>query len=230
MDAAKGYCDEAEGWDMTRRHGKTRIWLPLVILLVSSALCVLAGVLWHRQQLADSEQPKDMQGNSVTVDGGDLPSGEVLKRMAVTEGNGSRLVVPSVGLDVALGELSEVNGQITPPGFTSAYLVRNRGAGSLESANQHTVYVVTHSVNWGKAPGNYLIDVADAKPAVAIGAEISIGDLRYKVTDTSTVLKTELGKQASVWEDAPGKLELITCLQREQGKSLKNVIITAQLQ
>ncbi|KFI82291.1 class F sortase [Bifidobacterium psychraerophilum] len=211
----------------SRRNQKL---LPALLLVVSIAVCVIGVyIFWSRMDYND-EQPKDMEGNAVSIEDGDLPHGSELKSMKVTEDNGTRLVVPSVGLNVGIGALSEVAGQITPPGFTNAYIVRNRGAGELSKANQQTLFVVTHSVNWGKAPGNYLIDVSDGKPAVHIGAQIEIGALKYKVTETETVLKEDLGSTSSVWENTPGRLVLITCLQREQGRSLKNVVIMAQME
>ncbi|MFT8988295.1 MAG: hypothetical protein ABF966_08695 [Bifidobacterium psychraerophilum] len=213
---------------MSASHRKVTPWLVL-LLLISVLVCATGAYLLWSQMRLDDAQPKDLQGNIVALEDGDLSTGNELKQMNVVSDTGIHLTVPSVGLDVPVGSLSEVNGQITPPGFTSAYIVRNRGAGNLQEASKHTLFVVTHSVNHGQAPGNYLINVADGRPTVAVGEQIHLGTLKYQISGTTTILKSELGGTSSVWEDSPGRLVLITCLQREHGKSLKNVVITAEI-
>lgn len=50
-----------------------------------------------------------------------------LAKMRAGDDGGSRLKVPTLGLDVPLGELPMVGGNFTPPGFKSAYKVRKSG-------------------------------------------------------------------------------------------------------
>lgn len=169
---------------------------------------------------------KDLAGNDAVLDPGvTSPPGS-----NAVEDTGERFRVPSVELDVPLGEVSEVDGEITPPGFGSVYIVRNRGVG-LASADQGTVYAVTHSVRGGGvAPGNALIDVRNKKAAVDVGSVIDIGDRQYEVTGTLRVGKGELPTTSQLWEDVPGRLVVITCLQNPQGKpSSDNMVVTAQL-
>lgn len=207
--------------DRTRAATVFAVVMFLLTAIIGGGILVQGGV----QRLA---APKDLQGEPVQLQDGDLPSGAVVRRMHVVAAAGIRFRVPSVGLDVGVGELSEIDGEITPPGFKEVYLVRNRGVG-LAQAETGTVYVVTHSVRPGAAPGNSLIDVADGRSALSAGAKILVGDRAYTVTRAFTVEKTALASTADIWTDQPGRLVVVTCLQREQGRSLQNSVITAQL-
>ena len=173
----------------------------------------------------------DLKGHPVQVDPGTLPPAKTQKAMKVVPDIGQRLTVPSVGLNVRLGELSEADNTITPPGFDSAYLVRNLGA-SLEHPEQGTVYVAAHSVRGGGiGPGNYLIDVEHGTARVKPGATVQVGDHTYVVTDSKTVEKDRLPNDQAIWTNTPGRLVLITCLQLPSGApSTDNLIITATLQ
>lgn len=94
-----------------------------------------------------------------------------------------------------------------------------------------TVYVLTHSVYEGYAPGNALIDV-DAGAGAAMleeGDAIEIGGLASRVTSSMATAKTDLPREADVWSDEPGRLVVITCLQRDGAGSVDNVVIFAEL-
>lgn len=185
------------------------------------------GLVAWRAMESHSEL-KDLNGNSVSLESGDMPSKEVIKDMRVREVPGIRLTIPSVKLNVAIGELSAVDGVITPPTFTQAYMVRNMGV-DLAQAATGSVYVVTHSVREGLAPGNYLINVDVGKSTLKHGATIHIGDRTYSVNGTMYITKNDLASTPAVWKSIPGRLVLITCLQRTHGNSVKNVVITADL-
>ncbi|HEX4401972.1 MAG TPA: hypothetical protein VHZ98_11635 [Galbitalea sp.] len=90
---------------------------------------------------------------------------------------GVTLNVPSVGLDVPLGALNAVDGEITPPGFTSAYWVRNLAVPASGGAAR-TVFVVMHSLRGGVAPGNYLTNV-QTQTSKAI---VKVAGIDYTVT------------------------------------------------
>ncbi|MGP9694269.1 class F sortase [Brachybacterium sp. AOP25-B2-12] len=203
-----------------------------IVLAVLSVLAVVAGaVMLTHQAVETSEAPKDLDGNAVQLEPADVPPPEVADRMEVQDApaqGGPRLAIPSASLDVPLGSLLAVDGEITPPGFTQAYAVRNLGVGT-EHAADGTVYVVMHSVQHGNAPGNAVIDVDTGAVSVADGAKIQVGDLHYTVTGSLTVGKGELASRADLWSDDPGRLVLITCLQRTEGRSLDNAVIIAQL-
>lgn len=172
----------------------------------------------------------DLKGNSVAFEPGSMPSAKVVQQMRAVADEGQRFRAPSVGLNVPLGAMTMVDNTITPPGFRSAYRVRNLGV-SLQRADHGTVFVAMHSLRGGAVgPGNYLIDVARARARITKGAQIDVGDRKYIVTGTQLIKKTELGSKSAVWRDKPGRLVVITCLQRAQGgPSVDNVVLYAQL-
>lgn len=124
------------------------------LLLMGAVVIGGAGIIWqHQAPTADA--PVDLEGDAVSLAPEDTPSEEVVAQMDVEPGaeDEDGLVVPSVDHAVPLGTLSAVDGEITPPGFTEAYRVRHLGV-PVEEAEDKTVYVVTHSVQDGYAPGS----------------------------------------------------------------------------
>ncbi|WP_245988684.1 class F sortase [Flexivirga caeni] len=195
----------------------------VAIALVTSGVTLVA-------RAKQSTAPFDLHGRRVALDPGTTPDASARTRMHATEDTGRRFRVPSVHLDVPLGALTMADRAITPPGFTSAYLVRNLGA-SPETPARGTVFVVMHSLRDGAVgPGNYLIDVDAGTARVAKGARIEVGPATYAVTGTRAIGKAELPGARSVWRDTPGRLVIITCLQRPGGgPSVDNIVITAEL-
>ncbi|WP_245980098.1 class F sortase [Gryllotalpicola protaetiae] len=171
-----------------------------------------------------------MRGNSVRLEPGSGLTPQVIHDMNAVADSGDRFRVPSVGLDVPLGALDMTHGTITPPGFASAYDVRNLGV-PLSQAPTGTVFVATHSLrNGAVGPGNYLIDVKAQKAKVAVGATIDVADVAYSVTGAKAIGKLDISSDADVWANVPGRLVVITCLQRRDGRaSTQNMVITAQL-
>lgn len=159
-----------------------------------------------------------------------MPSVETLAKMNVVNDMGVRFVVPSVSLDVPLGELSSVDGEVSPPGFTSAYAVRDPGV-PLEDAPAGTVFIVMHSLRaGGVAPGNFLIDVERETFQLVQGDIIRVGKWTYQVAATQAVPKPDLALDTSIWAPAPGRLIVITCLQNPSGTpSTHNAVIIANL-
>lgn len=201
---------------------------PAPLLVWLSVLLVLAGsgiLVWNHVQ--ERDLPRDLAGNPVRLEEGDTPAPDVVVAMDVRSGGGSRLSVPSVHLDVPLDSLDAVDGEVTPPGFSEAYLIRNMGV-DLEHRQDGTVYVVTHSVRHGDAPGNSLIDVEKGSSQVQAGDTIQVGDATYVAERSLTVAKGDLASAPGIWDDEPGRLVLITCLQRESGRSLQNVVVIAR--
>lgn len=207
-----------------RRLGPVRIILAIAFSLVA----VIAAGWTINAYLAQQTQPKDMRGIPVVFP---APSPEMLERIdAVASEGGIRLNVPVAALDVPVGAINQVDGVMDPPGFASAYLVRNYGA-NLAHAAVGTVFVVMHSCRGGAVcPGNYLIDIPAGAAAVPDGTDVYLGDLHYRVTGWQKVDKPQVGATAEIWENAPGRLVLLTCLQnRKQTASTQNMVITAQL-
>lgn len=204
-----------------RMRRRRRRWvLPAVAVAAAGAL------VWSTLGLIEYAQgPVDMEGNHVAYGGGVAPSDE---SSAVPQTGTDRFDVPSVHLDVPLGAMSAVDGVIEPPGFTSAYWVRNMGV-SPTAPETGTVFVAMHSLrNGAVGPGNFLIDVDKATASVGAGQRIRVADTTYTVTRTLEIDKPDIGAASQVWANTPNRLVVITCLQRPQGgPSLQNVVIEA---
>lgn len=216
------------------RQGKRprirRIGVYGATALVALAL-IGAGVV----NLAQAEHPAatqlDMRGRAVQLDPGTTPPPAVQAQMKVTEATGERFAVPSVGLDVPLGALNEIGNAITPPGFRSAYIVRNMGT-TLDTPGDGTVYVVMHALRGGGlAPGNYLTDLRAQTSALSSGAAITVGPQTYDVVSSDTVSKAALPSDATVWTNIPNRLVVITCMEHANGSpSTDNLVIFATRQ
>lgn len=210
------------------RPRRRRSALRIIAFCVFVAIALAAGTYTVVGYEIRAHYPKDMRGNPVAVS---PPSHEVAEQTDAVAAVGSmRLRVPSTGLNVPLGELNEVDGVMDPPGFASAYLVRNYGA-NLAHATTGTVFVVMHSCRGGDiCPGNYLINVAAGEASVHDGAAVYVDGLHYRVTGWQKVYKPDVHDDTAIWADVPGRLVLFTCLQvPAQTESIDNMVITAQL-
>lgn len=205
--------------------------LPAVVAIVGVAFLIFALTGTQPGNNSDAGAvPRDLRGNAVAYDPGSEPAPEVLEAMDVSDDINERFSVESVGLDVALGELTVVEGEITPPGFESAYLLRNLGV-MPQHAVVGTVYVVMHSLSGkGVGPGNYLIDVNTQESMVAPGERVNVMGVEYRVLGAAVVHGDQLPEDDSIWADVPGRLVVITCMQGvDGGRSPDNVVITAEL-
>ncbi|MDR1791421.1 MAG: class F sortase [Propionibacteriaceae bacterium] len=208
------------------------MWLLLLfglILILSSATIILTSMFVPPVENAT----KDLDGNWVVPedDTGWNDPDAIAAIDAVDEiPTGGRFIVPSVGLDAALGEANSYKGVINPPGFKSVYRIRDMGV-SLDKAAEGTVYVATHSLrHGGRGPGNYLFDVDTGQITVKIGDEMIADGVKYHVVDFRSIPKADLGSQSDIWENSPGRLVVITCLQRpDNSASRNNVVIIGQL-
>lgn len=204
-------------------RGRRNLLLALVAVVVLAA-AVLSTVWLALGSTAPAGALTDMSGQRVALDPEDLPA---KNQHADPAGNG-RFQIPSVGLDVPVGALNDVAGEITPPGFTSVYWVRNRGV-PVSRADQGTVFLVTHSLRGGgKAPGNFLIDVKNGKAAIPNGTTVIVDGAHYTVDASGPISKPQLAGDAAVWANTPNRLVIITCLQVPANtESVDNMIITA---
>lgn len=212
----------------TNRGPRARVVVGLLVMLLTIAGAVTVVACSSQSPVSSSGSAvRDMNGAPVHLDAQPAPAAE---SKVAAPAAGLTLKVPSVGLDVPVASLLSVDGEITPPGFTSAYWVRDRGI-APDDAQAGTLYVVTHSLrNGGKAPGNYLTDVQNGRSAVSDGATIGVGKNTYTVTSSELVTKTKLAQDSGVWTNVPGRLILITCLERpDNGPSIDNLVITATL-
>lgn len=214
--------------DHPMRGGERAAVIAASILAVG-ALTVAGYWAWEQAHDHPHSNLRDLAGNAVTFDPGTLPSPHAEHEMhAVPELPGQRLVVPAVGLNVPLGAMDAVKGQIEPPTFTSAYWVRNLGA-SPTAPTGGTVFVAMHSLRGGGiGPGNYLYDTTTSIARVYPGDSITLGNVNYTVTATTTVPKRSIRADSAVWANTPNRLLLVTCLELPTGgPSLDNFIVTA---
>lgn len=206
--------------DRSKQRGRR----GFLILGGLAALALTAGILGAAGVLTPQPTgPVDLRGHAVQNDPDATPNP---KASATPSGSG-RIVARSVGLNVPLGSLDAVDGNVTPPGFTSGYLIRNYGV-TPDRAGLGAVYVVMHSLrNGATGPGNALIDVAHKRAKIQKGATITVDDVSYKVTGTEAVTKTQL-PDSDIWTAGHDELVIITCLQRPGGgPSIDNMVITA---
>lgn len=218
--------------------------VPRVVAL--SVLCglVVAGLTWGVLTVAGRTgsgaapgAPVDLLGNVVVPDDvvplAEVPS-EPHSAPPTPSGTPTaapdrvpdgRLVIDAVGLDVPLEPMVSAGGEITPPGFDAAYWVSDIGVG-LDDAASGTVYVAMHSLRrGGVAPGNLVIDVPGQTAAVAVGDEVRADGVGYVVEQWLVVTKAALPDERTVWEQLPGRLLLITCLQNPQATPSENNLV-----
>jgi hypothetical protein len=206
------------------------------LALLTAVLCVgvVAAVNVQRDSgpaLVPAGRLLDLHGRPVAPDETAAVSAEVVARMKAVPDAGGRFRIPSVGLDVPLGELSMAGGTITPPTYASAYVVRNLGAGPTRPRSG-TVFVAMHSLRGGgTGPGNYLIDEGRDGTSLRPGSVIELDSVAYQVTRAELVDRDRIGDDATVWADVPGRLVVITCMQTPSGDRppTQNLVIEARL-
>jgi hypothetical protein len=208
------------------RKRSTVLWVG--VLLIGSLVTAGGTIAWVVSQGPPARVAAlDLSGHPVQVDPGTVAP-TTAAAAKVQQDTGQRFVVPAVGLNVALDSLGVANGNITPPGFTSAYLVRNLGT-TLTRAATGTVYVVMHSIRGGGVgPGNYLQNSKTGSTSLHTGDIITVGGVDYRMASSTLVLKTQLPADSNVWANIPRRLIVITCLEKTDGSpSTNNLIITA---
>ncbi|MCL2803396.1 MAG: class F sortase [Micrococcales bacterium] len=195
-----------------------------ILLLAAGGLALWQSDLF-RSALSPAGALRDMHGNLVTPD-----PDAIIDDPTAESDIGLRFKVPSVRLDVPLGQTAAVKGRIGPPGFTSAYWVSNLGVW-VENATEGTVYIAAHSLRHGGwAPGNALFDIETQRSMVLPGDQIVVGDQVYSVTETKIIAKPEVGKTGQLWQNTPKRLVVFTCLQNRQNTaSTDNMVIIGTL-
>lgn len=210
-----------------RRRRRRRDWLVMVAATTAAGVGV---ALLVAAATGGGSRAKSEHADVAGLDPGTLPPPATIQAMHSVPDVGLRFVARSVGLDVPLGELTMVDGNITPPGISSAYMIRNLGV-PLSDATSGTVFVVMHSCrNACHAPGDWLTNRAAGTPSLADGSLITVGELTYRVTGWQKYAKASIGTQPDVWAAKPGRLVVITCLELPTGEEpVDNLVITAQL-
>jgi hypothetical protein len=83
-----------------------------------------------------------------------------------------------------------------------------------------------HSVRGGgTGPGDLLIDDVAERARIAPGAVIEVAGVDYAVGSSRAVPKGALPDDAAVWADTPGRLIVITCLQRADGSPSRDDMV-----
>ncbi len=214
--------------------------IPVVVLGALAAACLtVAGIVGVASFQSSAAAPahtqaevRSMDNKIVTPDPVITAAPEPIPAPTPTETpapvTGDRFSVPAVGLDIPLDQMSESDGAITPPGFQSAYWITNMGVPLSEGADG-TVFVVMHSIRGGGiGPGNYLTNIQDGTSAVPDGSAITIAGIPYHVTGWSAIPQDELPARPEVWANTPGRMIVITCLEKPDGSpSTENFVITA---
>jgi hypothetical protein len=125
---------------LVRRGGAFLVALAVVALAGAGVMGTFA-VLDMMRPAATADGPAlfDLAGNQVTFDPGEDLTPEVVEAQEATPDDGGRFIVDVAGLNVPLGAMNEVDNVITPPGFSSAYLIRNRGVGHGDPARLEAI-------------------------------------------------------------------------------------------
>ena len=206
--------------------------LLLAILLVVAGVGIGVYTLWPHTSPVNPSDPNrlpDLVGNIIVPDDPSATDPVYLQRadMVVNDG-GDGFVVPSLDIHIKIGLINSVDGLMNPPNFTSVFLIRNQSAGSLERAAEGTIFMVTHAVYGGRAPGNLL--QSRQQTLLKPGDEILVNGLRYLFTEARIIPKTELGSHADIWDNEPGRLIIVTCQVRaEGGIAINNMVLIAHL-
>jgi len=208
-------------------NGRGRRWglLTAAAGVLATFAFVVTGITHPGLGADQSARAHDLAGNVV------IPEESDFSDVVPVPAEVGELVIPRTGLRVEIAALRETDHVINPPGFDKAYWVQNRGVG-VAQASAGTVFIAMHSLrDGGVGPGNYLIDVEHRRSKLQVGDEVFVGSAKYRVKATDAIEKNRLAQAESVWDETPGKLVLVTCMQRpEGGASLQNMVIEAQLQ
>ena len=202
-----------------------------ILLIVLGVLLLAGGTGLGIKYFHDKSQEStlvDLNGNTVVPEDPSATSSPFMAAadMVVNDG-GDGFRVPSIKLKVAIGSVNDVNGVMNPPNFQSVFWVRNRGV-SLDNAEQGTVFMVTHAVQGGSAPGN----IMQAKGQVVLkpGDTIQANQRTYEYESSQIIPKTEIGDHEDIWANTPGRLLVITCvLNPAGGIAVDNMVIVAKL-
>ena len=141
---------------------------------------------------------------------------------------GKRFKAPSVGLDVQLGAMNEVNGLVKPTNFTNAFTIRNRGIGeNLKKAKNGTLYIAMHATDVGSiAPGNFLVDNNTRSNRLKEGDTVEVGKLKYKITEYKREGKSLIAQDKELWNGkTKNRIVILTCFPN----SMDNAVFIGEL-
>ncbi len=203
------------------------------VLAMTGALLLLGGPTVRRGEAvphAAAAAPSTTAGPRAEAPGTASPS----PAASFTPSSDVRLVIPSVGLDLPLLPLTPSGGTIDPPLLTAGYWIEPYGAPVGDAAEAtNTLYVAAHSAGSGDDGFDPLIAGGGAGTTLASGDVVEVrtptGTVRYTVQSTHRYGKDALPGTDEVWQVAPGRLVLVTCFQRADGReATENLVVVAE--
>lgn len=218
---------------MRSPSGRSALLGVAVVVSVSAAGSLTAVVLdavtgeTVRGPAAVAEAPDQGGPGAAGGPGAPAPAGAPGMVSSVT------LSIPAVGLELPVLPLTPAAGAIDPPTLTEAYWVEPYGDPVGDpAASDNTLYIAGHTWGGGDAAFNPLLDDSGQRGALTVGDAIEVrtptGTAEYTVTGTESYARGALPSAADVWEASPGRLVLISCLQREDGPPTENVVVVAE--
>ena len=205
------------------------------VLALTGALVLLAGLTAGRGEAAlhpASSAPTATSGPRAEAPGTATPS----PAARYTPSSDVRLVVPSLGMDLPLLPMTPSGDTINPPLLTAGYWIEPYGSPVGDAAEAtNTLYVAAHSAGHGDDGFDPLIADDGTGSTLASGDVVEVrtptGTVRYTVQSTRRYAKDALPDADEVWEVSPGRLVLITCFQRADGrKATENLVVVAEAQ
>jgi sortase (surface protein transpeptidase) len=123
---------------------------------------------------------------------------------------------------------------IDPPLLTAGYWIEPYGAPVGDAAEAtNTLYVAAHSAGYGDDGFDPLIAGDGAGSTLSAGDVVEVrtatGTVRYSVQSTHRYGKDELPDAEDIWAVSPGRLVLVTCFQRADGRvATENLVVVAE--
>ena len=138
-----------------------------------------------------------------------------------------RLTINSVGLDAPhLHMTVPSDGTLDPATWWDAYLIDGYGTPGNEASG--TVFIAMHSGRGStQALGNAIVNRDTGMPALAVGAELVVDGVTFRVTGGRVAAKGSLHDEADLW-DGSRALVLITCQQYADDRPSQNSLIFAE--
>lgn len=144
------------------------------------------------------------------------------------------LLIPAVHLDLPLLGLTPREGVINPPTLGAGYWIEPYGRPVADPKKAtNTLYIAAHSVQGGHDGFDPLLAADHRGSALVAGNRIQVrtprGTATYTVEGTKRYDKGALPGATDLWESHPGRLVLITCFLRADGRpSTENMVVFAK--
>ena len=150
-----------------------------------------------------------------------------------TPSSSVHLLIPAVRLDLPLLALTPGDGVIDPPLLTAGYWIEPYGEPVADPRKAtNTLYIAAHSARHGHDGFDPLLAPDHQGSALTAGDVIQVrtpgGTATYRVERTRRYDKNALPTATDVWESHPGRLVLVTCFLRADGRpSTENLVVFA---